>query len=95
MNNTQICSTTMQNLTANHSRWPYLKISFSKEHHPLPSFWAWAQNYILPLAPNVLTLGNRKTLLGFSRSQTTGINSSKHKNNCNSEDINELHDIMQ
>ena len=44
----------MSYLTAIHSKWPYHKTFFYKEHNPLPSFWVWAQVCTLRLVAQLL-----------------------------------------
>ena len=44
----------MSYLSAIHSKWPYHKIFFYKEHYPPPSFLGWEQACILRLVTNLL-----------------------------------------
>ena len=44
----------MSYLSAIHSKWPYHKILFYKEHYPPPSFLGWAKTCILRLVTNLL-----------------------------------------
>ena len=67
----------MSDLTVIHSKWPNYKTTFSKEQHPLPSFWAWTQACFLRFVTHLLIqkerLEAKQILLGHGSSKTTEI----------------------
>ena len=67
----------MSDLTVIHRKWPYYKISFSKEYYPIPSFWAWTQACFLRFVTHFLIqeerLEAKQILLGHGSSKTKDI----------------------